>query len=73
MVAVTPELIYTLMLEIHAEQRAAEQQRATDQKANHADIDGLKDTVEGMAQTLIGVRRDVRSLQAEVATPNRRC
>lgn len=52
MVAVTPELIYELMLEIQREQRAAEQQRAADQKATHAEMEAIRDQLATLNNTV---------------------
>lgn len=38
------------------------------QDAMRAELRALTEKVEGMAQTLVGVRRDVRALQNEMAT-----
>jgi hypothetical protein len=40
----------------------------TGQDAIRAELRVLTEKVEGMAQTLVGVRRDVRALQNEMAT-----
>jgi hypothetical protein len=54
---VSLDMVWKRLEEMHA-----------DLKAVRADVAALNDKVEGMAQTLVGVRRDVRSLQGEVAT-----
>jgi predicted nucleic acid-binding Zn-ribbon protein len=58
---VSLDMIWKRLEEIQAELKTF---RGNTEKS----LAALNDKVEGMAQTLVSVRRDVRSLQGEVAT-----
>jgi hypothetical protein len=54
---VTLEMLQKLMLDIQVEQ-----------KAIRAELAAMNEKMGGMATTLIGIQRDIRSLQGTVAT-----